>query len=45
MENNEKKTNENTTVDVVYQGSIYIITMEEYKELMEGYRTLKEMFG
>lgn len=38
--NNEKKP----TVDVTYQGMIYIITVEEFEALQNGWMTMKEMF-
>lgn len=41
--NNVKETKE--TIDVVYQGCIYIITREEYENLRDGWVTMKEMFG
>lgn len=41
--NNVNKTQE--TIDVEYQGMIYIITKEEYENLRDGWVTMKEMFG
>lgn len=34
----------NETVDVIYQGMIYIITKEEFENLKNGWVTAKEMF-
>ena len=42
MENNNGKTAE--TVEMSYQGSIYLITKEEYEALKEGWVTAKDMF-
>lgn len=45
MENtNNVKTNQEDTIDVIYQGMIYIITKEEFEALKEGWITMKEMF-
>lgn len=34
----------NDTVDLIYQGSIYIISKEEYEALKEGLLSEKDMF-
>ena len=43
--NNNEKTNTQETVNMEYQGMIYVITKEEFENLKEGYTTFKEMFG
>ncbi len=43
--NNNVKKETQETVDVTYQGSIYIITKEEFEALKDGWITAKEMFG
>ena len=45
MENNNEKTTKKETIDVTYQGSIFTITIDEFKALQEGWTTFKEMFG
>ena len=45
MGTNNNVNNTQETIDVTYQGIIYIITKEEYENLKDGWTTMKEMFG
>lgn len=40
----ENTNNTNETVEMTYQGFIYVISKEEYEALKNGWTTAKEMF-